>query len=122
MSFWRNASPTQPHPFSFHLEQAAISGGQGCEVNSSRGSLRTAAGYLRSGWQWMQRARAAQSADRRLRVTETVSLGDKRFISIVQVDQAQFLIGSSATSVQLLAQLGPPGEKALTPNDLRESA
>ena len=37
--------------------------------------------------------------------TRPVSLGDKRFVSIVQVDETQFLIGSSGTGVQMLAQL-----------------
>ena len=44
-------------------------------------------------------------SSRRLRVAETISLGEKRSVSIVQVDGAQYLIGSSVNSVQLLAVL-----------------
>lgn len=42
---------------------------------------------------------------RRLRLVETVSLGEKRFISIVQVDGEQFLLGGSASAVTVLAKL-----------------
>jgi flagellar biogenesis protein FliO len=38
-------------------------------------------------------------------VAASVSLGDKRFIAVVQVDGLQFLIGGGATNVALLAQL-----------------
>ena len=48
---------------------------------------------------------------RRLRVTDTVSLGEKRFVSIVEVDGARFLIGGAVGSVSLLAALGAGGER-----------
>jgi len=35
----------------------------------------------------------------------TVSLGEKRFVAVIQVDGVQFLIGGGATGVALLAQL-----------------
>ncbi len=60
---------------------------------------------LRLAWRWVERKRVLQLTSRRLRVAETISLGDKRFVSILQVDGAQFLIGGSATNVQLLACL-----------------
>ncbi len=60
---------------------------------------------LRAAWDWLQQRRAEQLTSRRLRVAETISLGEKRFVSIVQVDGAQYLIGGSASSVQLLAVL-----------------
>lgn len=106
MSLWQNVSHAESHPFSFHLERATKESGNPRSVNP-RGTMWTAASYLRSSWQWLQRTRAAQTAARRLRVTETISLGEKRFLSIVQVDDTHFLIGTSATNVQLLAQLGP---------------
>ena len=124
MSLWQNVSSGQTHPFSFHLQEADQPGGHHPPINPSpRGMLWTAANFLRSSCQWLQRTLAAQTAARRLRVTETVSLGDKRFLSIVQVDDAQFLIGSSATNVQLLAQLGSqPGGAARLVVETRESA
>ena len=87
MSSWQNVSQAKSQPFSFYLDQAAKSSDEPSRLNSvaPRGILRTAAISLRSGWQWLQRTRAAQTSARRLRVTETVSLGEKRFVSIVQV-------------------------------------
>jgi flagellar biogenesis protein FliO len=49
---------------------------------------------------------------KRLRVCETVALGDKRFVAVIQVDDQQFLLGGSSTSVSLLAQLEKPTEFA----------
>lgn len=44
-------------------------------------------------------------ASKRLTVRETVSLGEKRFVAIVQVDGQQFLLGGAPNSVAMLAQL-----------------
>jgi len=60
---------------------------------------------LRKAWRWLERKRTQQISSRRLRVAETISLGEKRSVSIVQVDGAQYLIGCSTASVQLLAVL-----------------
>jgi hypothetical protein len=106
-----------------------ILGANGLPFNSSRqpassrsrrtqvNTLHTAFALLRSGWRWLETKRTQQLTSRRLRVTETVSLGEKRSVSIVQVDGAQFLIGSSASSVQLLAVLDrilPPASATAT--------
>ncbi len=40
-----------------------------------------------------------------LRVCENVSLGEKRFVAVVQVDDERFLIGGSSSSVSLLTRL-----------------
>ena len=58
-----------------------------------------------SACRWLERKRTQQLASRRIRVSDTVSLGEKRFVSIVQVDGVQFLIGGSAGGVSLLAKL-----------------
>ena len=42
---------------------------------------------------------------RRLRISETISLGEKRSIWIVQVDGKDYLVGGSAGSVALLTAL-----------------
>jgi flagellar biogenesis protein FliO len=46
-----------------------------------------------------------QPKGQRLQVSETISLGEKRFIAVVQVDGARFLIGGSSSSVSLLTEL-----------------
>lgn len=40
-----------------------------------------------------------------MRLCETISLGEKRFLAIVQVDEERILIGGSASSVALLSRL-----------------
>jgi flagellar biogenesis protein FliO len=47
----------------------------------------------------------AHSSSKRLQVAATVSLGEKRFVAVIQVDGLQFLVGGGATNVALLAQL-----------------
>ncbi|HWP85087.1 MAG TPA: flagellar biosynthetic protein FliO [Terriglobia bacterium] len=42
------------------------------------------------------------SRPRRMRVCETLSLGEKRYLAIVQIDEQQLLIGSGGISVLLL--------------------
>lgn len=46
-----------------------------------------------------------RGVSRRLRVAETLSLGEKRFVSILHVDGEQFLVGGSPSSITLLAKL-----------------
>ena len=58
-----------------------------------------------SAWRWIDRKRTQQSALRRLRISETISLGDKRFVSILEVNGAQYLIGGAANQISLLAVL-----------------
>ena len=60
---------------------------------------------LQAAWRWVERKRSQQISAKRLRVAETISLGEKRTLSIVMVDGSQYLIGSSAGGVQLLTKL-----------------
>ena len=64
--------------------------------------------HVRSAWKWLERRRSAHFAARRLHVAETLSLGEKRFVSIIEVDGTQYLIGGSAENVQLLSRLEGP--------------
>ena len=61
--------------------------------------------HVRFAWKWLERRRSAHFAAKRLHVTETLSLGEKRFVSIIEVDGTQYLIGGSAENVQLLTRL-----------------
>jgi flagellar biogenesis protein FliO len=49
--------------------------------------------------------RRAGQRRRALRVLETVGMGEKRFVAIVQVEEARFLIGGGSAGVSLLARL-----------------
>jgi len=59
------------------------------------------------GFSWVREKVRTQQALKTLKVRETVSLGDKRFVAVVQVDQERFLIGGGAGSVNMLARLEP---------------
>jgi hypothetical protein len=50
-------------------------------------------------------ARRATQRRRSLRVVESVAMGEKRFVAIVQVEQARFLVGGGTAGVSLLARL-----------------
>src|SRR5581483_1503505 len=60
---------------------------------------------LMQAWKWIQRKVTSQRTKKRLRVCESVSLGEKRFIAVIQVDGEQFLVGGSSSSVSTLARL-----------------
>lgn len=62
--------------------------------------------------------RARAVAPKQLRVAETVSLGEKRFVAIVQVEGQRFLIGGGASGVSLLTELDrAPKSKTVALND-----
>jgi hypothetical protein len=59
---------------------------------------------------------------KQLRVIESVSLGEKRFVAVVHVEGRKFLIGGGASAVSLLTQLGEEsGVASLTSANLAES-
>jgi flagellar biogenesis protein FliO len=45
-------------------------------------------------------------APRQLRLCETLGLGERRFLAVVQFEQQKFLIGGTGNSVALLTRLG----------------
>lgn len=67
--------------------------------------VRPPSGLLSRFREWIQSRRLARSSDRRLRVAETVSLGEKRFVAVVQVDGRHFLLAGGPANIVLLAQL-----------------
>jgi hypothetical protein len=65
---------------------------------------------LRRAWSSLH-AKYKISTTKRLRVSETISLGEKRFVAIVAVEGREFLIGGGVSGISLLAQLGS-GDRA----------
>jgi flagellar biogenesis protein FliO len=59
---------------------------------------------LRSLWQWTQRTVKVRRI-RRLRVCETLSLGERRFLAVIEFDHQEFLVGGTGSSLELLARL-----------------
>src|SRR5690606_36374522 len=47
----------------------------------------------------------ARRREKRLRLCETLSLGEKRFLAVVQVERQQFLVGGAGSSIALLTEL-----------------
>jgi flagellar biogenesis protein FliO len=62
--------------------------------------------WLAGAWDWA-RALGSRQSRKRLRVCETVSLGEKRFVAVIEIDGEQFLVGGAASSVATLARLEP---------------
>ena len=60
---------------------------------------------LQKIWQGLLAVMTGQAGKKRMRVCESVSLGDKRFVAIVRVDAQNFLLGGSSANVSLLAKL-----------------
>jgi len=56
--------------------------------------------------------------ERSLRVCETLSLGERRFLVVVQFGQQKFLIGSTSQSISLLQRLD---ERAVSSPALEDS-
>ncbi len=71
------------------------------------GFIRPLPGHLLSAYKWLQKKGIQQLSSKRLRVTETVALGEKRFVSILKIDGTEILVGSAAGQVSLLAILDP---------------
>ncbi len=68
-------------------------------------TVRSHTGLVSRAWKWLLARNVARSNTGRLRVAETVSLGEKRFVAVVQVDGRHFLLAGGPTNIALLAQL-----------------
>jgi len=107
------------HPPVHHKETARPGTGYRPGYPLRRGITRTEFGRL---WAAIGRLCAALTAQfaavhrtltqrrsaRRLRVSETLSLGEKRFLAVVEFQQQEFLVGGTGNSIALLARLDAP--------------
>jgi hypothetical protein len=53
----------------------------------------------------LAKLRSQASAAKKLKIVDTVSLGEKRFVAIIHADGREYLVGGGSTGVQLLAKL-----------------
>lgn len=61
--------------------------------------------------QWIKKGFNAihvKRSEKRMQLLETLTLGEKRFVAVIQVDQQKFMIGGAANSVTLLTPLQSP--------------
>jgi flagellar biogenesis protein FliO len=59
--------------------------------------------------------------ERSLRVCETLSLGERRFLMVVQFERRRFLIGATNQSISLLQRLDDCGASSPGPEDSASS-
>jgi hypothetical protein len=61
--------------------------------------------WLRVRSCWARIARLRRSNPRRLRLAETLPLGERRFVAVLEFEEFRFLVGGTASSLVLLARL-----------------
>lgn len=66
--------------------------------------------WLTGAWNYARRQLVSRQSRKRLRVCESVSLGEKRFVAVIEIDGEQFLVGGASNSVTTLARLEPKQE------------
>jgi len=54
--------------------------------------------------------RLGRRPSRRLRLCESLALGERRFVAVIEFERARFLLGGTASSLVLLARLGEAAE------------
>jgi hypothetical protein len=94
---------------------------RGGEVNEIASATKAAMGKKILDWcsqvrRWAGKIlRASGRPARRLRVSETVALGERRFVAVVEFEQARFLVGGTSASLVLLARLNNTNENLINP-------
>jgi flagellar biogenesis protein FliO len=83
-------------------------------VKPARGAFSRALAVARTRFEVFRRALVsrARRRQRSLVVIESSPLGDRRFVTVLQFERQRFLIGSSPSSVTLLARLPNAGPGA----------
>jgi len=62
--------------------------------------------WLRARALWQRVSRLSRRTPRRLRLRETLPLGEHRFVAVIEFERRRLLIGGTPSSLVLLAQLG----------------
>jgi flagellar biogenesis protein FliO len=57
---------------------------------------------------WQRILQLGRRAPRRLRLCESLPLGERRFVAVVEFEQTRFLLGGTSASLVLLARLESP--------------
>ncbi len=63
---------------------------------------------------WKRILRLSRRAPHRLHLAESLPLGERRFVAVIEFEQARFLLGGTSSSLVLLARLSDP-VGAITP-------
>lgn len=70
-------------------------------------ALRLSSGGLRKRliWLWERVLRISQRTPKGLRLCESLPLGDRRFVAVVEFGRERFLLGGTSSSLVLLSRL-----------------
>lgn len=60
---------------------------------------------------WEQMLQLRRRAPRRLRLCESLPLGERRFVAVVEFERSRFLVGGTSASLVLLARLEKVGDE-----------
>ncbi len=76
--------------------------------------LLNSAGILRPWGRalWERVLRLGRHAPKRLRLCESLPLGERRFVAVIEFDASRFLVGGTASSLVLLSRLGDGSDGA----------
>jgi flagellar biogenesis protein FliO len=77
--------------------------------------------WVRAQALWRRIARARRRSPRGLRIAETVSLGEHRFVAVIEFEQSRFLLGGTSSSLVLLADLGGKSPGAVNVCDAKRA-
>ncbi len=75
---------------------------------------------LAQGLRSLPRGMVGRRRVKRLRLRETLSLGEKRFLAVVEFDQEEFLVGGTGCSLALLTRV-QSGTRPVELSTLRET-
>jgi flagellar biogenesis protein FliO len=78
------------------------------EISQSQGIWPPVGRFFRAaaaGLGTLQRGLVKNRRERRLRLSETLSLGEKRFLAVVEFGRQEFLVGGTGSSIVLLTRL-----------------
>ena len=66
---------------------------------------------------WERLVELRRRRPKSLRLCETLSLGDRRFVAVIAYEHSRFLLGGTSGSLVLLAQLGDRADHGTAPEN-----
>ncbi len=70
---------------------------------------------------WERLGRLGRRAPRRLRLCESLPLGERRFVAVIEFERSRFLVGGTSASLVLLAKLDSAGSVGHSGGDTEAS-
>jgi flagellar biogenesis protein FliO len=64
---------------------------------------------------WQRLLQLSRRQPRRLRLCESLPLGDRRFVAVIEFEESRFLLGGTSASLVLLARLEDRSHPTLPP-------